>query len=137
VRSPPPPASILEAVLYVDDLAAARAFYGEVLGLECLSEKPGVFVFFKLAHGMLLLFDPAASLANADLPAHGASGPGHLCFSVAEAELDAWQARLQEAGIAIEHEQTWPRGGRSFYFRDPAGNSLEMASPRIWGLPET
>jgi catechol 2,3-dioxygenase-like lactoylglutathione lyase family enzyme len=29
-----------------------------------------------------------------------------------------------------------PRGGRSFYFRDPAGNSLELATPRIWGLPE-
>jgi hypothetical protein len=38
--------------------------------------------------------------------------------------------------VAIEHEATWPRGGRSFYFRDPAGNSLELATPRIWGLPE-
>ena len=39
-------------------------------------------------------------------------------------------------GVAIEHEQTWPRGGRSFYVRDPAGNSIEFATPRIWGLPE-
>ncbi|MGN6582964.1 MAG: glyoxalase/bleomycin resistance/extradiol dioxygenase family protein, partial [Rhizobiaceae bacterium] len=25
-------------------------------------------------------------------------------------------------------------GGRSIYFRDPAGNSIEFAEPRIWGL---
>jgi catechol 2,3-dioxygenase-like lactoylglutathione lyase family enzyme len=70
------------------------------------------------------------------VPAHGAEGPGHACFAVAEDEMDGWKARLAAAGIAIEHEQDWPRGGRSFYFRDPAGNSLELATPRIWGLPD-
>ena len=38
--------------------------------------------------------------------------------------------------MTIEQEVDWPRGGRSFYFRDPAGNSLELATPRIWGLPD-
>ena len=52
-------------------------------------------------------------------------------------ELDAWKERLPAHGVAIEHEQAWPRGGRSFYVRDPAGNSIELATPRIWGLPET
>ena len=70
------------------------------------------------------------------MPAHGARGPGHACFAVAEADLDGWQRRLEEAGVAIEQVMTWPRGGRSFYFRDPAGNSLELATPRIWGLEE-
>ena len=45
------------------------------------------------------------------------------------------------AGIAIEADFEWPGGGRSIYFRDPAGNCLEFAEPRIWGLrdaaPET
>lgn len=127
---------ILETVLYVDDLDAAEAFYGGVLRLRLDSKKPGVFAFFSLGRDMLLLFDPVASAANRDVPAHGASGPGHACFAVAESSLDGWQARLKAHGVAIEHEQAWPRGGRSFYFRDPAGNSLEMATPRIWGLPE-
>jgi catechol 2,3-dioxygenase-like lactoylglutathione lyase family enzyme len=35
-------------------------------------------------------------------------------------------------GIAVEAEVTWPGGGRSLYFRDPAGNSLEIAEARIW-----
>jgi hypothetical protein len=30
----------------------------------------------------------------------------------------------------------WPRGGRSLYVRDPGGNSIELASPRIWGFSE-
>jgi catechol 2,3-dioxygenase-like lactoylglutathione lyase family enzyme len=132
-----PPRQILETVLYVDDLQAAELFYRETLGLEVHSHKPGIFCFFKLAKGMLLLFDARASRQNSEVPAHGADGPGHVCFAIEEERLDAWKARLQQAGVEIEHEQEWPRGGRSFYFRDPAGNSLEMAPPRIWALPES
>jgi catechol 2,3-dioxygenase-like lactoylglutathione lyase family enzyme len=127
---------VLETILYVDDLEAAKRFYGEVLGLELDSRQPGLFVFFRCGEGMLLLFEPEAASAGRSVPAHGARGPGHACFAVPEAELDAWKARLREASVAIEQEVAWPRGGRSFYFRDPAGNSLELATPRIWGLPD-
>ncbi len=41
---------------------------------------------------------------------------------------------LEAKGIAIEADFEWPGGGRSIYFRDPAGNCLEFAEPRIWGL---
>jgi catechol 2,3-dioxygenase-like lactoylglutathione lyase family enzyme len=127
---------VLETILYVDDLEAAERFYGAVLGLELDSKKDGLFVFFKCGEGMLLLFEPRAASTGRNVPAHGASGPGHACFAVAEAALDDWKGRLMTAGVAIEQEMTWPRGGRSFYFRDPAGNSLELATPRIWALPE-
>jgi catechol 2,3-dioxygenase-like lactoylglutathione lyase family enzyme len=127
---------VLETVLYVDDLEAASLFYLNVLGLELFSHQPGVFLFFRLDDGMLLLFDPSGSRQNTDIPTHGADGPGHVCFAVPETGLDGWRARLAEAGVEVEHEQDWPRGGRSLYFRDPAGNSLELASPRIWGLPD-
>ncbi|MDX6752126.1 VOC family protein [Geminicoccaceae bacterium 1502E] len=127
---------VLETILYVDDLEAAERFYGGTLGLERHSRKEGVFVFFRCGPGMLLLFDPAASARNSEIPPHGAQGPGHACFAVAEAELKAWKTHLVRQGVAIEREQDWPRGGRSFYFRDPAGNSLELATPRIWALPE-
>jgi len=127
---------VLETVLYVDDLVAAERFYAGVLGLVLDSHKPGLFSFFRIGDAMLLLFDPEAARGNRDVPAHGAAGPGHACFAVREAELDGWRRHLVEHGVAIEHEQSWPRGGRSCYFRDPAGNSLELASPRIWGLAE-
>lgn len=127
---------VLETILYVDDLDAAERFYGRVLGLELDSKKRDLFVFFKCGDGMLLLFEPQAASTGRNVPAHGAHGPGHACFAVSERDLDGWRARLEAAGVAIEQEMDWPRGGRSFYFRDPAGNSLELATPRIWGLPE-
>lgn len=131
-----PPAQVLETILYVDDLPAAERFYGGLLGLALDSRKDGLFAFFRIGRAMLLLFDPQRSLANRGVPAHGARGPGHVCLAVPEAELDGWKARLAAAGVAVEHEQAWPRGGRSFYVRDPAGNSVELATPRIWGFPD-
>jgi catechol 2,3-dioxygenase-like lactoylglutathione lyase family enzyme len=127
---------VLETILYVDDLDAAERFYRDVLALELDSKKDGLFVFFRCGGGMLLLFEPQAAGTGRNVPAHGAHGPGHACFAVAEHDLDGWKAHLQAAGVAIEQEMDWPRGGRSFYFRDPAGNSLELATPKIWGLPE-
>ena len=127
---------VLETCLYTRDLQAARRFYVDLLGLEVESERPGVFLFLRLERAMLLLFDPRATAAQRVPPPHGAAGPGHVCFAVPESALDAWRARLEAAGVAIEHEQVWPRGGRSLYLRDPAGNSVELATPRIWGFPE-
>ncbi len=131
-----PPARILETVLYASDLEAAERFYADIIGLEVFSRRPGLFVFFRLEDAMLLIFDPRASRHARDVPAHGAAGPGHVCFAVAEARLEDWRRHLEAHGIAIEHEHHWPRGGRSLYFRDPAGNSVELATPRIWGLSE-
>lgn len=131
-----PLARILETCLYVDDLAAARRFYVGLLGLPIDSERAAAFLFLRLDGAMLLLFDPRATAAQTGLPPHGAAGPGHVCFAVPEAELDGWRARLEAAGIPIEHEQRWPRGGRSLYVRDPAGNSVEFASPHIWGFAD-
>lgn len=131
-----PIAGVLETVLYARDLEAAEQFYGGTLGLTVDSRQPGLFSFYRIGRAMLLLFDPDAANRNRNVPPHGAVGPGHACFAVPEAELDGWKQRLEAGGVAIEHEQTWPRGGRSFYVRDPAGNSIEFATPRIWGLPE-
>lgn len=127
---------VLETVLYASDLEAAERFYGQILGLEVDSRKDGLFVFFRCGDGMLLVFEPAAASRGRNVPAHGTAGPGHACFAVAEAELDGWRERLRRAGVTIEQEVDWPRGGHSFYFRDPAGNSLELATPRIWGFED-
>jgi catechol 2,3-dioxygenase-like lactoylglutathione lyase family enzyme len=45
-----------------------------------------------------------------------------------------WRERLEAHGVAIESVARWPRGGRSIYFRDPAGNSLELATPDLWDV---
>ncbi|QDU97431.1 VOC family protein [Lignipirellula cremea] len=127
------PDRILETCLYVDDLAAAEEFYAGVLGLELHSQEPGRHLFFYCGESMLLLFNPAVSSeTQGEIPAHGAKGAGHLALAVEEPTMPDWKKRLEQAGVAIEVDYSWSRGGRSLYFRDPAGNSLELATPRIW-----
>ncbi|MBI1621839.1 VOC family protein [Aquamicrobium zhengzhouense] len=134
------PTGILEAALYVDDLDKAEAFYGEVLGLENIVRAEGRHAFFRCGEGVLLLFNaqmtsrPPAPDAPLPVPPHGARGPGHLCFRGTADEIVRLKAHLEAHGVEIETDFEWPNGGRSIYFRDPAGNSLEMAEPRIWGL---
>ena len=131
---------LLETVLYAGDLAAAEAFYGGVLGLGVHARIAGRHVFFRCGGQMLLIFDPDATAgtpapgAKLPVPLHGARGPGHVCFRASATGIDAWRAHLLARGVAIEADFHWPGGGRSVYFRDPAGNSLEFAEPRIWGL---
>ncbi len=134
------PEGVLESCLYAEDLGAAEAFYTEVLGLERFASEPGRHVFFRCGSGMVLLFQPEvtgarrAQVGESLLPLHGASGSGHLAFRVSVEALPGWRSRLEAAGVEIESEITWPHGGRSLYFRDPAGNSLELATPDLWGL---
>ncbi|MEM8762077.1 MAG: VOC family protein, partial [Pseudomonadota bacterium] len=106
---------------------------------ERLTHRPGRHIFFRIDGGVLLLFRPSESRVPPPgdalpVPPHGAEGPGHVCFAASAVEIDGWTERLAAAGVAVESRVTWPQGGRSIYFRDPAGNSLEFAEPRIWGL---
>ncbi|MEJ2420868.1 MAG: VOC family protein [Acidobacteriota bacterium] len=129
---------ILETCLYVDDLEAAERFYAEVLGLQFFAREEGRHVFFRCGSRMLLLFDPTATLPpGQDLPPHGTRGPGHLALGVPADSIPAWKSRLRERGVEIETEAEWPSGQSSIYFRDPAGNSIELAPPGIWGIAES
>jgi catechol 2,3-dioxygenase-like lactoylglutathione lyase family enzyme len=136
------PLGILETCVYARDLEAAERFYTAVLGLEAIARLAGRHVFFRCGRGVFLVFNPEKTEAESHLiegvpvPRHGARGPGHMAFAVRAADLEAWRARLQAAGVAVETEIRWPGGGHSLYLRDPAGNSIELATPRLWGLPE-
>jgi catechol 2,3-dioxygenase-like lactoylglutathione lyase family enzyme len=130
---------VLETVLYVPDLQAARAFYADVLGLEPFVAVDGRHLFYKLEGSVFLLFEPGATQEpprdpRMPVPPHGAHGEGHVCFAASADEIEGWAERLSDKGVAIEADFEWPQGGRSIYFRDPAGNCLEFAEPRIWGL---
>ncbi|HHX90222.1 MAG TPA: glyoxalase/bleomycin resistance/extradiol dioxygenase family protein [Paracoccus sp.] len=138
----PIPRHALEVALYAEDLERCAAFYAQVIGLERGPAVPGRHAFFRLGEGMLLLFNPRATrvpTGNPDMPVppHGAAGEGHLCFATERAAIRAWRDRLRAAGVAIEAEFDWPNGARSLYCRDPAGNSLEFAEPRLWERNET
>ncbi len=131
---PPPLPAILETALYCPELVAAEGFYRDVLGLEFHSRAEGRHVFFRCGAGMLLLFHPAATILEDSPTRHGAVGPGHMAFRVSEAELEDWRLHLVDAEVPIDSEVHWPNGGHSLYFRDPAGNVLEVATAALWGL---
>lgn len=141
-EAPPAITAVLETCLYVADLGAAERFYADVLGLSVLARAPERHVFFRCGDAMLLVFDPgrtasaAGAVKGVPVPPHGAQGPGHVCFRVPEGTLPEWRERIERAGIAIEAEIHWPRGGASLYVRDPAGNSVELAPGRIWGIDD-
>jgi len=131
---PAPLHAVLETSLYARDLDAARAFYGDVLGLAVLFETEGRHVSYRCGIGVLHVFHPDTSRASDTMPPHGADGPGHVAFAIAPEAIDEWAAHVAAHGIAIEDRMTWPQGGESLYVRDPAGNSIELAPPSIWGL---
>jgi len=134
------PDGILETSLYADDLRSAEEFYGQILGLQLINRDENRHLFYRCGNSMLLIFRAAAARrrplmgARHPVPPHGAEGPGHVCFRILAADFPRWIDRLKRNRVRIEADFTWPIGGRSIYFRDPAGNSLEFAEARIWPL---
>jgi catechol 2,3-dioxygenase-like lactoylglutathione lyase family enzyme len=104
--------------LSIDDVARARRFYGEELGLlpaprPSDAGRPGCW--FRLGAVELHL----SLEGNAD----NASSKRHVAFEVDD--LEALRARLVGAGRAIEEGRPIP-GIERFFLRDPAGNRLEI-----------
>jgi catechol 2,3-dioxygenase-like lactoylglutathione lyase family enzyme len=131
---------VLETALYVDDMDRAVEFYQRVFGFAVLARSAEPDRLTALDIGgtqVLLLCKKGASLqavvtSGGKIPPCDGSGNSHLAFPVAVSQLEDWEKRLLENGIAIESKVHWERGGQSLYFRDPDGNSLELATPGLW-----
>lgn len=138
MTKPPHLLGTLETALYAEDLDAAAGFWTGIIGLQQIGHVPGRHVFFRCGAQILLVFNPLATIVppppdvRLPVPPHGASGPGHFCMAAGPETIGAWKAYLESKGVAIEADLNWPKGGRSIYFRDPAGNSIEIADPAIW-----
>jgi catechol 2,3-dioxygenase-like lactoylglutathione lyase family enzyme len=118
--------AVVETAVYSDNLVAAEAFYGGVLGLPVVAREPGRHVFFRAGDaGMLLVFDPAATRRGGELPPHGTAGPGHFALGVRAEDLDGWKTHLAASGVAIERELVWPR--RPVGLRPGPGRQLGRA----------
>jgi catechol 2,3-dioxygenase-like lactoylglutathione lyase family enzyme len=129
-----------ETALYVADMSRARAFWEGVIGLKPMLAADARFCAYDVAgQHVLLLFTERSSTAAQHLPGgvippHDGSGPLHVGLSVDASELPAWQAHLAAHGIPIESTVTWPRGGRSIYFRDPDQHLVELLTPGVWPI---
>ena len=124
---------ILETALYVKDLAKAENFYCGILGLEKVSSTPNRDLFLRFGESMLLLFNPEQTEIDGGIvPTHGSIGRGHMAFAVPKSELTGWASLLHKNGIAIEKNVEWDERDMSIYFRDPSGNSIELASETLY-----
>jgi catechol 2,3-dioxygenase-like lactoylglutathione lyase family enzyme len=138
VGTAPQVKGIRETALYAEDLAGAEKFYSDVLGLPKISAIPGRMVVFRCAQDILLIFNPKATsikpipMGGGIIPLHGTLGAGHTAFLVSAPKLATWRKRFHKMEVQIESEVKWPNGARSIYFRDPAGNSLELVTPKLW-----
>jgi catechol 2,3-dioxygenase-like lactoylglutathione lyase family enzyme len=127
---------ILETALYCEDLARTAAFYQTLLNATPMLSGDRLVALDAGQQTVLLLFQRGNSgpleTAGGLVPGHDGEGPVHLAFAIDAGEVDAWETRLAELGIAIETRVKWPRGGVSVYFRDPDGRSVELATPGLW-----
>ena len=124
---------VLETALYVDDPERSRDFYHRVFGFEAIVSIDRLIGLSVVDRQVLLLFKKGAS-AHLPQSAHDGDGHLHLAFAIPVEEWEPWLARLDELGVSIEGTRTWPRGGRSVYFRDPDGHLVELATPGTWSI---
>lgn len=123
----------------VDDLAAARRFYGELLGCQEGRSAEEWVDFDLYGHQIVAHLAPEAARARATNPVDGEDVPvPHFGIVLPMGEWKALSRRLQDAGtdfviaptIRFEGE---PGEQATMFFLDPAGNALEfkaMANPK-------
>jgi len=117
----------------VNDLAAARAFYGGVLGCPQGRSAANWIDFDLYGHQIVAHLDPArAPEAHHPVDGHDVPVP-HFGVVLPMAQWQALADRLTEAGTDFVIAPTirfkgLPGEQATMFFRDPAGNALEFKS---------
>jgi predicted enzyme related to lactoylglutathione lyase len=105
--------------LFVEDVAAARAFYADLLALPTVSLEPAVLVFDA---GPLLIIEQADAEARAEGLVGRFAG-----VSLGVSDIEALHARLKAGGCTIvgpPERQSW--GGTLMHVKDPGGNIVSF-----------
>ena len=112
----------------------ALAFYGDVLGCVPGYSYPALGMEQVWAgSALIVLWDTThPGAANARPKVSGGKNVDHLCIATSPFAADDMRAHLAAHGIEIERAATHggARGeGRSFYYRHPFENLLEVKGP--------
>lgn len=123
---------IAHVALTVTDLEPSAAWYERLLGVSpVLDEDAGGFwhTVYPLAGGGLLGLHLHPQTRPEDQFDPNRPGLDHVAFACADrGELETWQSRLDELGIA--HDGIVDAGyGSGLSFKDPDGNALEFFAP--------
>jgi len=100
-----------------EDLAAARQFYHDVLGLDLLMD-----------HGWLVTYGSREKMSvQISFASQGGSGTPVPDLSIEVDDVDSAFERMKSAGFAITYgpvDEPW--GVRRFYVRDPFGKLVNI-----------
>ena len=105
--------------------ARAKAFYGDILGLELIEE--GKFALVFDANGTMLRVTPVKEIAPASYTVLGWEVPD---VASAAAELAAGGVKFERyAGVPQDEQGVWtsPGGAKVAWFKDPDGNTLSIS----------
>ncbi len=105
------------ANIATDDVAAARRFYRDILGLDVLMD-----------HGWLVTYGSSQKMSvQVGIASQGGSGTPVPDLSIEVDDVDAALRRMRKAKIAIEYgpaDEPW--NVRRFFVRDPFGRLVNI-----------
>lgn len=105
------------ANIEASNLAAAKAFYGGILGLDIVMDQGWIMTFASAACS-----NPQVSIAT-----EGGSGTPVPDLSIEVDDLDDVHRKFVQDGITIEYGLTSePWGVRRFFVRDPFGRLINI-----------
>jgi catechol-2,3-dioxygenase len=110
-----------ELTLETADLARMERFYRDVLGLEVLAREDDRIWLAVGERSRLGLWSPGSKEFGDRGGRHV-----HFAFTVAPGALEGLAQRLREDGAEVQGPVEHPGDDRSIYFRDPAGNLVEV-----------
>jgi len=109
------------ANIETSDIAAAKRFYQDALGLDLLMD-----------HGWIATYGSDQEMAvQVSFASQGGSGTPVPDLSIEVDDVEAALAGMRKAGFAIEYgpaDEPW--GVRRFYVRDPFGRLVNILSHR-------
>lgn len=122
------PQGISAITLFVEDLVAAKAFYGRAFGLPVHYEDDvsAVFKFGPTLINLLQVSEAPELIAPAAVASPDAGA--RFQFTIPVGDVDAMCADLQRRGVELLNgPMDRPWGIRTASFQDPAGNVWEIA----------
>jgi lactoylglutathione lyase len=122
------PGAIGAITLFVEDLDAAKQFYGEAFGLPVTYEDENSAVF-KFENTLINLLKSTAAVELIDpAPVASYDSGARAQFTLGVDDVDAMCAKLTDRGVELLNgpiDRPW--GIRTASFRDPGGHIWEIA----------